>query len=643
MTTTRLTDERFFSDCLDTSLPGLSEIPALVKKGDLAAAKHIFADYVRRTLDRERAVGIPDDDDLARETTMKEAERVMAHTFVSCRVPYTFGDVIDWEFNPTYNGYREWPWQLNRHPEWRTLARAYVMTGDEKYAEEWVRQFISWAVQAKVPENASGYATVCWRTIEAGIRMACWVYAIHAFLPSPALTDEAITVFFKSIWEHGWRLSNFSTRNNWLIMEMHGLTRICLFFPFLADAKRWLAFANEKLEGSFGAMVYPDGMQVELSMGYHYVCVRNFEEILLVYRSLGLDAPAFLKEGLLSMYELYPKLAAPDLVCPTMNDGGRISAAAPLTRALEAFPEREDFRYIVTKRKEGHEPPFRSILAEYGGAAILRSSWEPDALWLYMDCSPFGCAHQHEDKLSVQLWAYGHELLTEAGTFDYDSSEMRRYVLSTRGHNTARLDGLDQNRRAGYKWESDDIEKRADVLWELSDARETVEARYDEGYGADKLPLVHTRRVIFLKNEPGLAPMFAVIDRFEAEGEHRYELIWHMPDHPVTLAGRSVTHTCEGGAGLTIAYSTGETSLVRGVKEPEFQGWLPKYGVGDVEHYPIPTLLVRGSFKGSARVVTLLCPFRENAPGVTVEASSDAADTTFTVRFADGRGVVVSE
>ena len=123
----------------------------------------------------------------------------MHHRFVSCRVPYTFGEQIDWEFNPTYNGYKEWPWQLNRHPEWRSLAQYYLLSGDERAAAEWAAQLTSWAIQAQVPENASGYATVCWRTIEAGIRMNGWAYDIHAFLRSPSVSDEIITIFFKSI------------------------------------------------------------------------------------------------------------------------------------------------------------------------------------------------------------------------------------------------------------------------------------------------------------------------------------------------------------------------------------------------------------------------------------------------------------
>ena len=647
MQTTRLTDFDFFTACVDSSIPALSSLPGLAKEGNFAEAHRVFASYVRSHLNpalylagKREALAAEADQ------TIAAAEKVMEHTFVSCRVPHTFPKEIDWTHNPTYNGYEEWPWQLNRHPEWKYLARAYLLTGDERYAAEWAEQLVSWAKQAQVPENISGFSTICWRTIEAGIRMACWAYAIHAFLHSPSVSDEVITIFFKSIWEHGWRLRNFCTKRNWLIMEMHGLARIGLLFPYFRESGEWLEYAHMRLKAEFDVQVYPDGMQNELTLGYHYVVASNYEGVLEIYPRIGQTAPEYLLNGLLRMYEHYVKTAGPDLRGPSMNDSGRFRAWKSLELARQFFPEREDFRYICTQREEGRAPECLSVFHEYGGAAIMRQSWEPDALWAYMDCSPFGTAHQHEDKLNLQIVAYGHELLTEAGTFDYDTSDMRKYVLSTRGHNTARIDGMDQNRRGRYDWKPEEIYKKAEAVWESNERRDVAEAAYDEGYGPDYLPVTHKRRVIFLKDEQGLPPMFVCIDRFRAQdgAQHAYELMWHLHDHPTTILPGRVENALPDGTGVTVAPSSGGISVVRGQKTPVYQGWLPKYGVGDVEHYPIPTILNTGLFTGSARVVTALCPFRGDMPRVaSVEASGDIDAADFTIHLTDGTSVTVSE
>ncbi len=647
MNNTRLTDRRFFTECLDSSVPEFAPLGELAAKGDEAGAARLFAAYVRKTLcpevylrgEKERLAP-------SAEQIAEACRAAMGHTFVSCRVPYTFGETIDWCANPTYNNYCEWPWQLNRHPEWRSMAAEYILTGDEAIPAEWSRQFMSWAIQAQVPENASGYATVCWRTIEAGIRMATWTYVSHAFLR--AVDDATLTVFCKSVWEHGWRLRNFCTSHNWLIMEMHGLARIGLFFPFFRESAEWLAYAHERLADEIDKQIYPDGMQYELTPGYHQVCVSNYEAVADMIRLSGGEVPRYLMDGLARMYSVYPKIAAPDFRTPAVNDSGRENAAAILKRALCFLPDKDEYRYFASERAEGEPPAYKSLLLPYSGMVIFRSSWEKDALWAYMDASPFGKAHQHEDKLSVQLWAYGHELLPEAGTFDYDTSEMRSYVLSTRGHNTARIDGFDQNRREGYAWSPDDIAKKADVRFETGEGCEEAEASYSEGYGPSKIRVRHTRKLIFLKKEASLPPMFAAVDRFEAEsgddGEHSVELIWHLFDNPTILDGRAVHNTFPDGVGVTVASSDGGIRLARGVKTPEFQGWLPKFGVGDVEHYAVPTVLCSFRFARSRRIVTVLCPYRGGEPPVcAVEASGDVGARDFTVVMRNGNRITVRE
>ena len=105
------------------------------------------------------------------------AEEVLKHHFTVVGIPYTFPGAVDWYFNPTtapdskFPRDHEWMWQLNRHREFATLARAYRATGDEKYAREFAQLLESWIRDCPVPEkeawNAPGSP---WRTIEGGIR-----------------------------------------------------------------------------------------------------------------------------------------------------------------------------------------------------------------------------------------------------------------------------------------------------------------------------------------------------------------------------------------------------------------------------------------------------------------------------------------
>ena len=179
-----ISDEKFFCSELDESFSGLEGIGEIFRSRGLKAAEKQLADVVRRVIraddylkkvpyyERENAWYHRGEDDFA------VSERIMTGRMISCDFEYQFPDgSIDWEYNPTDNGLKEWTWQLSRHHEWRCLAHCYLQTGDEKYAEAYVRFFNSWIEQAICPENAPSGATCCWRTLEAGLRMIkIWNY-----------------------------------------------------------------------------------------------------------------------------------------------------------------------------------------------------------------------------------------------------------------------------------------------------------------------------------------------------------------------------------------------------------------------------------------------------------------------------------
>lgn len=646
----RTSDERFLSELIDTSVPELSGIDELVRSGHTNEAKHRFAEYIRTFLSHKKLIrdwvgATCSEDALARLTA--KARDVMDYKFVSCGIPWQFKDKkIDWEFNPTYNAYCEWPWQLSRHPEWSTLAQYYVATGDENAAKTYADMLYSWLDQAILPENANGYQTICWRTIEAGIRMLPWSRHIQAFITSPHLTDDLITKYFVSIWEHGWRLRNFCTHGNWLLMEMHGLVRIGLLYPFLRSSEEWRAYALGRLKEELDIQVYPDGFQYELSTNYHNVVDNNYYSVLELYRNMEITPPDFLESGLEKLYDMYPRLTRPDMKLPDLNDGHEINIIGKMKIASRLYPDREDFKWFATDRKEGSAPAYLSYAFPYAGATVMRTSWDSDAIWAYMDQSPFGRGHQHEDKLNVLLYAYGKKLLTEGGCYDYDSSKMRKYVLSTRAHNTVRINGQDQNVRKTYRWADEDINKKADFTFEVTPEREIAEAEYTGGYGDAQDKVIHRRRLIFVKDTE--QPFFAVIDRLIApdDTERSYETMWHLESCQLTLDGSNATGDFGDGVGLRLAFSdtSAELKNICGQYEPVYQGWMPIRPSGPHEHRPIPTPIYHGTFKGSLRTVTVLAPYKGGASQIaSVSASTDISDTSFTVTLSDGPIVMLDE
>lgn len=649
-----ITDRVFFCEKLDKNIPELSDIDVTYREKGLEAAEKQLADFLKKSLCPEKYFKIPyygrenawayntEDDYVA-------AERVMQGKLMACGYMHQFPQgKIDWQSNPTFNGYREWTWQLSRHHEFRCLGRCYRETGDEKYAKAFTEMLMSWCEQAQCPENERGGATLCWRTIEAGIRMTKnWHYAIHAFYNSPYMTDHVITTYMKSIWEHGYRLRNFCTGANWLIMEIAGLSHIVMIYPWFVESKDWEEYAFKRLSEEIDVQVYPDGFQYELSTGYHGTVISNYDWIINTAKALEYPIPQALEKNFERCFEMYIKLMEPDGKTPCLNDGGRAAASSMSALGLRYFPQREDFRYFATGGKEGKKPEYNSIALPYSGMASMRTGWGKDDTWFFMESAPFGKGHQHEDKLSVLMYAYGKEVLSDTGNYAYDSSEMRRFVLDTRSHNCAMVDDLCQNRRKKYVWIPEMISQRSDMKWNFTSEWDSVEGIYNEGYGPELIDVTHTRKSVFFKK--GLInghPFAVVIDRlYSADGsEHDYQVSYQMNKDPYSAEGRIFTSDMGDGVKMNII-GTVEPKIIIAQKEPLYMGWRPMHVAGGLEpehyHAPCVRFIESGAQK---RIVTVLYPTKDFVLEISaVKASDDINDTKITLCTYDGKEIVIDE
>lgn len=659
-----ITDEKFFCEKLDRTIPALADIDKTYIEKGLEAAEKQFADFIRGYLQPEKYFRIPyygrenvwarnDEDDF------QAAERIMKGELCSVGYFTKFPDTksVDWESNPTDNQYCEWTWQLSRHHEFRCLGRCYRETGDERYTKAFVDLLMSWCEQAVCPETTEQMyrTTKCWRTIEAGIRMTKnWHYAIHAFYKSEYITDHVMTTIFKSLWEHGYRLRNFCTSANWLIMELSGLAHIVMLYPIFVESADWKQYAFRRLSEEIDVQVYPDGFQYELSTGYHGTVSGNYNWVINTAKAMEYDIPDAVSKNLERTFEMYMKLCRPCGTTPNLNDGGEAGVKGSCALGLSYFPYRDDFRWFATDGKEGAAPDFTSVAMPYSGMASMRTSWDKKAVWFFMESAPFGKGHQHEDKLNVLMYAYGKDVLQDTGNYAYDTSDMRKFVLDTRSHNCAMVDDMSQNRRKTYKWVPEMISQRSDLKWSFSESEDVTEGIYNEGYGSALTPVTHRRKAIFFKKGiNGSLPFSLIVDRLVSDdgNEHKYSVSYQMNVQPFTVEGK--TYTADFGDGVTMSViGSVEPDVVVAQKEPLYMGWRPDHsglGMDPVEvrneqnHHPAPCLRYH-AFGLEKRIVTALYPSNNGEVAIKdIIISDDFADTKIKVIFKDGSEIVLDE
>jgi hypothetical protein len=255
----------------------------------------------------------------------------------------------------------------------------------------------------------------------------------------------------------------------------------------------------------------------------------------------------------------------------------------------------------------------------------MRSGWDRDARYLFFDGGPIGETHQHEDKLNVEVCAYGTLFLVDPGIASYLLDEWTAYYRGSDSHNVLKVNGKPQNRRA-LRPKDYTAAGPQDNGWVTSAAFDFARAIYADGFGdPPDRSVTHERKVLFVR-DPGFGggDYYVIADRLMGEGAHTYEALWHfMPMRviidPATKAAR--THRL-GRSNLDLIPLHPEkvsAQIVTGALSP-VQGWVAE-GARDRDSVPAPTAVYARHGRVPATLEWALLPYPGgDAPQIRVEA-----------------------
>ncbi len=484
-----------------------------------------------------------------------------------------FGEKINWQRDPLSG--EVWPldyhcdirlargdgsdarvlWEVNRLSHLMTLARAAVLTEDERFNEEIFAQLDGWREQNP---QARGANWAC--AMEAALRAMNLLAVFELLRLSPQLTEARLVSFLSMLDHHGAHIrrhlefSYISTSNHYL-SDVVGLLWLGVMLPELSAAAGWRAFALRELFREMDKQVLADGADFEASTGYHRLALELFLYSFILCRANGIEIEDRYWQKLRAMLEYVRAYLRPDGRAPLIGDtdSGQV---LPITQhgaddhafvlAVGASLFKEP-RFKLASRQAPEEVLW--LLGEEGfrdyeklasidehvssqafadaGTYVMR---ERD-LYLLFNASGNGLngrgSHGHNDALSLEISACGNLFICDPGTFVYTSDLRERHLFrSVAYHSTVEVDGAEQNSTDAATPFVIGNEAEPRVLsWQATPLRDSVVAEH-YGYRRLNAPVTHRRAVEFDKRER----YWLIEDTLTGEGTHDFRFRFHFAD-----------------------------------------------------------------------------------------------------------------
>ena len=350
------------------------------------------------------------------------------------------------------------PWELSRCQHLLWLGEAYLLTGEEKYAQEVVDEIQWW-----IDDNPLMYS-VNWKcSMDVAFRAVNWMFALNMISEYDGYDDSFARKVERSLWQHGFFIRNNLEKsipysNNHYTSDLVGLLYVGQLFVNTKRGKAWKSFAKKELESEIRKQVLPSGVHFERSVSYHRMMTEmlSYPEYMLerMEDTFSVEVLARIE----AMYSYVSNYTKPNGLSPLIadNDDGRFLPLLKRNFAEHGYLNQSgsvENKIITVGRypKFCHEDYAGKVYTD-ANVAIVRS----DRYYLFINGGGFSGrpnpnqefinTHTHNDALSFELTLDGRDVIVDSGSYLYTSDkEKRDEFRSTAKHNTVVVDDEEQN------------------------------------------------------------------------------------------------------------------------------------------------------------------------------------------------------
>lgn len=457
--------------------------------------------------------------------------------------------------------------QGGRHSWLGPLRMAYWLTADDGYVARGVELLQEWTRIAAMYNDP-----FLRRTQFEGLTNACATVNLLDFFAatrdSDGWTDQQMVWYLCFLWE---TISVCAEHQKLYWHNMHAIIQgarqqFAVYFPELKAAEETLRDSEAEMALCCEQSMRADGSNMEQSPNYHRAVLEGITRFALARKRNGLPVSDRVLDTIDSMARFLLGIQTPNGDLPMFSDTGYgyvtphlvfpASLCHPSLRHLGARPSAEQCLSLPAAetgeclaRPETNAMPKDTAFAE-AGYYFMRSSWDPDAVYLAFDAGPCGYYHGHLDLFSICLHAGGRTLLTDPG-YPHDSAHQVA-LRSTPFHNTVSLDGYSHR-----PFESEHEPLAHVTQWETRDDGPVMlsahHTAYDHVWGAPTI-----RRQIYFDGRS----VFVIVDRIDCV-EVGKSLRPHAFVSNFSLATADLVEIDQPEAWLKTTYSDGPNLFLR--------------------------------------------------------------------------------
>lgn len=499
---------------------------------------------------------------------LDQADQILTNQFSLLGYePLDYGKDIDWQLD-IVNGKRSplkpWPkinygrfdevgdckitWELSRHQFLVTLAKAWLLTGEERFVTKLICLYYDWHRKNPYPLGINWASS-----LEVAFRSLSWIWVkelLYGCDAAAQLCHDITRALAFNAWYIRRYLSTYFSPNTHLQGEAVALYFVGTLFPSLPHASEWRHTGWKILMEHARSKVLEDGAYFEQSTHYHVYALDFFLHARILAARNESPVPGSYDDILKRMLRHLSCLsqAGPP---PRLgdDDGGRVfdgqrnraeHLCDPLAvgTALYGLPilkqpgvkATEEMLWLLGEegiRVFNRYPEWknRSSACFPRTGLYLSHAGADSRSQVVLDVGPLGGGsggHGHADALGLTLNLDGTPLLVDPGTCNYvGPGSDRETFRTTQAHNTVTVDGHSQAEPrtpfSWFRWPKVQIEAIA-----FTPEFDFIAASHD-GYSRFESPVKH-RRTLFGPRQG----FWFVLDELISDGPHDYALNWHL-------------------------------------------------------------------------------------------------------------------